>query len=56
MLRNKAIIAGVADSDVGRLPSMSGLALNAQAARRALQDAGLQLSDVDGLITAYSMT
>ena len=56
MLRNKAIIAGVADSDVGRTPHMSGLALNAQAAQRALDDAGLSLSDVDGLITAYSMT
>ena len=56
MLRNKAIIAGAADSDVGRTPHMSGLALNAQAAQRALDDAGLSLSDVDGLITAYSMT
>ena len=56
MLRNKAIIAGAADSDVGKVPEMSGLALNAQAAQRALADAGLSLSDVDGLITAYSMT
>ncbi|MCP5081352.1 MAG: thiolase family protein [Alphaproteobacteria bacterium] len=56
MLRNKAIIAGAADSDVGKVPEMSGLALNAQAAQRALADAGLALSDVDGLITAYSMT
>ena len=56
MLRNKAIIAGVADSDVGKVPGLSGLALNAQAAQRALDDAGLALSDVDGLITAYSMT
>lgn len=56
MLRNKAIIAGAADSDVGKVPHMSGLALNAQAAKRALGDAGFSLSDVDGLITAYSMT
>ncbi len=35
---------------------MSGLALNAQAALRALEDAGLRLSDVDGLLSAYSMT
>ncbi len=56
MLRNKAIIAGAADSDVGKTPHMSGLALNAQAAQRALDDSGLSLDDVDGLITAYSMT
>ncbi len=56
MLRNKAIIAGAADSDLGKMPEMSGLALNAQAAQRALADAGLALRDVDGLITAYSMT
>ena len=56
MLRNKAIIAGAADSDIGKLPEMSGLALNAQAAKRALDDAGMTLADVDGLLTAYSLT
>ncbi|MGH8666953.1 MAG: thiolase C-terminal domain-containing protein [Burkholderiales bacterium] len=35
---------------------MTGLGLNAQAARRALDDAGLRPGDIDGLLTAYSMT
>ena len=56
MLRNKVIIAGVGDSDIGKVPDMSGLALNAQAAKRALDDAGMRMKDVDGLLTAYSLT
>src|SRR4051812_38111843 len=55
-LRNKAAIVGVGESDIGRLPHMTGLGLNAQAARRALDDAGLKMSDIDGLLTAYSFT
>jgi acetyl-CoA acetyltransferase len=56
MLKNKVVIAGAADSDIGKVPHLSGLGLNAQAAKRALDDAGLTLKDVDGLLTAYSMT
>lgn len=55
-LRNSVAIVGVGESDIGRLPHMTGLGLNAQAARRALDDAGLKPSDVDGLLTAYSFT
>jgi acetyl-CoA acetyltransferase len=55
-LRNSCAIVGSAESDIGRLPHMTGLGLNAQAARRALDDAGLRPGDVDGLLTAYSMT
>ena len=35
---------------------MTGLGLNAQAARRALDDAGLSVADIDGVLTAYSFT
>lgn len=35
---------------------MSGLGLSAQAAKRALDDSGLKLSDIDGFLTAYSFT
>lgn len=55
-LRNKAVIVGVGESDIGRLPHMTGLGLNAQAARRAILDAGLRPEQIDGLLTAYSMT
>lgn len=55
-LRNKVVIAGVGDSDIGKVPHLSGVGLNAQAAKRALDDAGMSFDDVDGLLTAYSMT
>lgn len=55
-LRNKAVIIGVGESDIGKLPHMTGLGLNAQAARRAIADAGLVPAQIDGLLTAYSFT
>lgn len=55
-LRNRAAIVGVGESDIGRLPHMTGLGLNAQAARRAIADAGVRHTDIDGLLTAYSFT
>lgn len=55
-IKNKVAIVGVGESDIGRVPNMTGLGLNAQAARRAILDAGLKPSDIDGLLTAYSLT
>lgn len=55
-LKNKVAVVGVAESDIGRVPHMSGLGLSAQASKRALDDAGLKLSDIDGVLTAYSFT
>ncbi|AHG64137.1 thiolase C-terminal domain-containing protein [Advenella mimigardefordensis] len=55
-LKNKVAIVGVGESDIGRVPNMTGLGLNAQAAKRALDDAGLAVSDIDGVLTAYSFT
>jgi acetyl-CoA acetyltransferase len=55
-LKNKVAIVGVGESEIGKVPHMSGLGLNAQAAKRALDDAGLKVSDIDGVLTAYSFT
>jgi acetyl-CoA acetyltransferase len=55
-LKNKVAIVGVGESDIGKVPHLSGLGLNAQASKRALDDAGLAPSDIDGLLTAYSFT
>jgi acetyl-CoA acetyltransferase len=55
-LKNKVAIVGVGESDIGKVPYLSGLGLNAQASKRALDDAGLKPSDIDGLLTAYSFT
>jgi acetyl-CoA acetyltransferase len=55
-LRNRVAIVGVGESDIGKVPHMTGLGLNAQAAKRALDDSGLEIADIDGLLTAYSLT
>ncbi|MGB3045496.1 MAG: thiolase family protein [Xanthobacteraceae bacterium] len=52
----RVAIVGVGESDIGKVPNMTGLGLNAQAAKRALDDAGLKVSDIDGVLTAYSFT
>jgi acetyl-CoA acetyltransferase len=47
----RAVIAGVATTDYPYLPNMSEHAVHSQAAQRALDDAGLSWTDVDGLAT-----
>ena len=48
-LSKSVAIVGVAESDLGKVPGKSALELQAQAAMLALADAGLKLSDVDGV-------
>ena len=48
----RAAIVGVAESDLGRTPDRTVLQLQAQAARVALDDAGLLLDDIDALFCA----
>lgn len=47
----KAAICGIGESAVGRVPDKTALQLQADAAYAALDDAGLQLGDIDGLLT-----
>ncbi len=52
-LSNSACIVGVDESDeIGILPNKSQLALHLEAITNALRDAGLKVSDVDGIFTA----
>ncbi len=52
-IRHKVAIVGAAETDdLGQLPHMSRLALHAESARNALDDAGMSLADVDGLLCA----
>ena len=44
-------IAGIGESRCGKVPDRSALQLQSDAARAALDDAGLTLADIDGLIT-----
>src|ERR1700722_1790026 len=55
-LRNRVAIAGVGESRVGKVPDRTGLGLAAEAAKLAVADAGIEWQDIDGLLTAYSLT
>jgi acetyl-CoA acetyltransferase len=55
MMRKTAIV-GVAESDLGYTPDKTFLQLIAQAARRALSDAGLKRDDIDGFFCAGWLT
>lgn len=50
-----AIIAGVADTAVGKLEGSSCLGLHSAAAASAIADAGLAAGDIDGVLCAYSL-
>src|SRR5258706_7011429 len=52
MARPQAAIVGVAESDLGHTPDKTVLQLQHQAARAALDDAGLGFGDVDALFCA----
>jgi len=52
-ISGKTAIVGVAESDqIGRVPDKPAIMLHAEAARNALDEAGLSKNDVDGLLTA----
>jgi acetyl-CoA acetyltransferase len=52
-LRGRAAIVGVSESDLGEVgPGLTPLDLIGQATSRALEDAGLEKEDVDGLFSA----
>ena len=49
------VVTGVAESDLGEVaPGLTPVDLMAQAARRALDECGLEVADVDGLFAATS--
>lgn len=53
MRRNQVAIVGAAETTkLGVIPDMSQIQLHADAALNAIADAGLKLSDIDGIATA----
>ena len=48
---HRAIISGIGQSDVGRRLNREGIDLTVDAALEAIADAGLKVSDIDGLAT-----
>jgi acetyl-CoA acetyltransferase len=55
-LRGKVAIAGVGTAGLGRADGFSELEILAQASLRAIEDAGLKLSDIDGISTCSSLS
>src|SRR5438874_397677 len=53
MRRNQVAVVGAAETtELGIIPNMSQIQLHADAALNAIADAGLKLSDIDGIATA----
>lgn len=55
-MNSKAIISGVHDTKMGALPESTCMTLHTEAGLGAIEDAGLKVSDIDGLLAAYSFT
>ena len=51
-----AFVTGAHDTLVGELPGSSCMGLHSEAALGAVRDAGLDLSQIDGVLCAYSFT
>lgn len=53
--KHKIVIAGVGETDQGKIPDKSSFHFLSEASKIAIKDAGIKKSDVDGLITAFSL-
>ncbi len=51
----KIVIAGVGETEQGKIPDKSSFHFLSEASKLAIEDAGIQKSDVDGLVTAFSL-
>jgi acetyl-CoA acetyltransferase len=52
----KAAIAGIGETEIGRLPGETSLSLHVKAAALAIEDAGIDRHEIDGLLTSGSGT
>lgn len=52
-LRGSAVIAGIGQTQFGKLPGRNPLSLNVEACRKALADACIEKDEVDGLFVKY---
>lgn len=53
--RHRIVIAGVGETDQGKIPNKSSFHFLSEASKIAIEDAGIMKSDVDGLVTAFSL-
>ena len=54
-LRGKVAVIGIGMSPVGKVPGKSPLWLAADAAKKALADAGIQKREIDGVLSSHAM-
>lgn len=55
MAERRTVVAGIADTAVGKLPTSTALELSVAAVDAAIRDAGLDWGQVDGLLTTYPL-
>lgn len=53
--KKKVVIAGVGETEQGKIPDKSSFHFLSEASKLAIEDAGIEKKDVDGLITAFSL-
>ena len=53
--KNQIGIIGVGETEQGKIPGKSSFHFLSEASKLAIEDAGIQKSDVDGIITAFSL-
>ena len=50
-IKDKVAIVGVGYTPQGRIPDRDAMSFHVEAARNAIEDAGLKVEDVDGILT-----
>lgn len=53
--KHKIVIAGVGETEQGKIPNKSSFHFLSEASKLAINDAGIKKTDVDGLVTAFSL-
>jgi len=53
--KHKIVIVGIGETEQGKIPNKSSFHFLSEASKIAIEDAGIKKSDVDGLVTAFSL-
>lgn len=53
--KHKIVIAGVGETEQGKIPDRSSFHFLSQASKLAIEDARIKKTDIDGLVTAFSL-
>ena len=55
LTKHKIAIAGIGETEQGKIPNKSSFQFLSEASKIAIEDAGIKKDDVDGLVTAFSL-